>query len=172
MTGLRVVDGTCGRGSGTYDRGVFAMPDGRSRGVETLTDLTVHGDPGGAPAWTDQVVKGLQGALKPTERLPRPLGLAASAIGAGLGLFDRAVRFTATFADGSTAAIEADAALPACIARDRDVVRGVAARAVIAPDPVQPEAEISPDPAPTAVFEYEKRNGRLRRVVAKPPPRA
>lgn len=165
MSGLRVVGGTCGHGAATYDLGVFAMPDGGSRGVETVASLSIEGDP---PVWTGQIVRGLRGALRANDGLPKPLGFAASALGAGLGLFDRPARFTATFADGSTATIEADAALAACIERDREVVRGVLARGIAATAPPKDEAAGGGE-APTAIFEYEKRNGRLRRVAKVPP---
>ncbi len=166
MTAIRFIGGAH-EGAGAYELGIFHLPDGGTRAVEEVVSLTVEGERSPAPRWSGEIVRGLQGALAQAGSFRQPLGLAASVMGAGLGLFDRTVRFTAAFADGSSARIEAEAGLPALIDRDREVVRLARLRQAPTAEPsADAEAGKAADSALSAVFEYEKRNGRLRRVAA------
>lgn len=175
MTDIRMTAGSCGEGPARYEAGVFAMPDGGLRGVEDLTGLERAGDPAPGPHWTGDLVRGLQGALASTAALPRPFGLAASVVGLGLGALEGrgrpSVSLRATFSDGATAVIAAEPWLADLIERDRAVVRLALLRAAAAAPPMPepaaaaPPGDPAPDTAPTPMFEYEKRRGRLRRVA-------
>ncbi|MCJ2033212.1 hypothetical protein [Methylobacterium sp. J-068] len=128
------------------------------------------------------IARGLRDALAATGPLPRPLGLAASVLGAGLDVLGGDGRPTLSidlrFEDGATASIRADAETAARMSRDREVVRlAVLRRAtapIAAPAGAAPAAETrwpetpGPDaPALASIFAYEKRGGRLRRLAAK-----
>jgi hypothetical protein len=169
VTAIRFIGGAH-EGTGSYELGVLHLPGGGARAVEEVVSVTVQGERSPAPRWSGEIVRGLQGALAQAGGLRQPLGLAASMVGAGLGLFDRTVRFTAAFADGTSALIEAEAGLPALIDRDREIVRLARLRQAPAAEPAaspeNEEAGKAADSALSAVFEYEKRNGRLRRVAA------
>jgi len=169
MTAIRITGGACGVGAGDYEDGVFTMPDGTSRGVETLSALEGPEAAGSSTHWSGNLVRGLQGAMASAEKLPRPLSVAASAFGFGLGAFETRppiVALTIAFMDGTDAVIETDADLVALMARDRAVVQGAIARRASPPAMVAPrDADL--DRTTTAMFEYEKRNGRLRRVSGK-----
>lgn len=170
MTAIRITGGTCGAGAGDYEDGVFTMPDGASRGVETVSDLVRPEAADGSSHWSGDLVRGLQGAMASAERLPRPLSVAASAVGFGLGAFEAKPPvsvLTVTFMDGTDAVIEADADLAALMARDRAVVQAALARRASPAMPAAGDSDL--DRTTTAMFEYEKRNGRLRRVDRKDP---
>lgn len=177
MTEIVILGGTCGTGSGTYDLGLFRLPDGTARGVEDLVDLILPPEPGATPATRrGGIARGLRDALAATGPLPLPLGLAASVLDAGLDVLGGEVRPGPTldlrFADGATATIRTDAEGAARIGRDREVVRLAGLRQAVPPTlppPVEPEAGApGPDaPALASIFAYEKRGGRLRRLSAK-----
>lgn len=173
MTRLRIVAGSCGEGLGTYEAGAFALPGGGVQGAEDVASLETEGD-GPRPSWSGPIVRGLQGAITATQGLPRPIGFAARAVGIGLDILGPGAGPTATvrvtFADGSHAVIAAEAGLAALVARDREVIRRARLRGVGSPETPAPMLLPESDPAPTPMFEYEKRNGRLRRVVPKTDP--
>lgn len=177
MTEIVILGGTCGTGPGTYDLGLFHLPDGTARGVEDLVDLILPQESGATPATRrGGIARGLRDALAATGPLPRPLGLAASVLDAGLDVLGGEARPGPTldlrFADGATATIRTDAEGAARIGRDREVVRLAGLRR--SPPPALPppaEAETGPPgpdaPALASIFAYEKRGGRLRRLSAK-----
>lgn len=170
MTAIRITGGACGVGAGDYEDGVFTMPDGTSRGVETLSALEGAEAAGSSTHWSGNLVRGLQGAMASAEKLPRPLSVAASAFGFGLGAFETrplVAVLTIAFLDGANAVVEVEADLAALMARDRAVVQGAIARRASPAMAAPREADL--DRTTTAMFEYEKRNGRLRRVDRKDP---
>ena len=169
MTAIRITGGACGVGAGDYEDGVFTMPDGTSRGVESLSALDGPDAPGPPSHWSGDLVRGLQGAMASAEKLPRPLSAAASALGFGLGAFEAkppVAVLRLAFTDGSDAVVEAEADLAALMARDRAVVQAALARQATPARPAAPR-DADFDRTTTAMFEYEKRNGRLRRVSGK-----
>lgn len=179
MTAIRITGG-CGAGIASYEDGVFAMPDGTLRGAETLS--AIEGPEADAPAshWSGEILRGMQGAMASAKGLPAPLSVAASAVGLGIDVFagkPAAVSVRATFTDGAEAVIEANAAFAALIERDRAVIRAALSRQVPVVQPA--EQPVPADPAPvaaaeqatTSMFEYEKRNGRIRRVSGNASPR-
>lgn len=174
MTAIRITGGSCGAGAGTYLDGLFTMPDSSLRGVETLTEL--HGpEAAGRPApWSGDIVRGLRGALASAGTLPRALSLAVYAMDAGLGVVaprPRPATLRARFCDGTEAVIETDDGLAAVVARDRALVQAALSRG--APPAAMPDrtgaGEEAADRATTAMFEYEKRNGRIRRIARNDP---
>ncbi|WP_264048103.1 hypothetical protein [Methylobacterium flocculans] len=184
MIEIVILAGTCGAGSGTYELGLFHLPDGSARGVEDLTDLIVPPDPVVSMATCRVgIARGLREALAATGPLPRPLGLAASVLGAGLDVLGgdgrSGLSVELRFADGATATIRTDAEGVARIGRDRDVVRRAALRFAarsaedtpaesLAEPPGGEPATLGPDArALASIFAYEKRGGRLRRLSAK-----
>lgn len=190
MTKILITAGTCGEGPGSYEMGVFSLPDGRMRGVEDLVDLA-SSDVSESVARRTGIARGLREALAATGPLPRPLGLAASVLGVGLDVLGGDGRCGLTvevrFADGARASIRADAEAAAQMVRDREVLQLAALRrarpSLPAPLP-EPSADLSaselsasdvplpgmsaPDaPALASIFTYEKRGGRLRRLATK-----
>lgn len=185
MSEILFLGGTCGEGPGSYEVGVFYLPDGTARGVEDLADLTVTYGPETAPRRLG-IARGLRDALASTGPLPRPLGLAASVVGFGLDVIGSGGRsgpaLELRFADGAIASIRTEADAAARIVQDREVVRLAllrravsTARAAPAAGVVEMPAKSSAEPAPegaetralASIFAYEKRGGRLRRVAAK-----
>ena len=180
MTDIRITAGSFGEGVATYDNGVFRFPDGEARGVEDVSDLGTPPEPAPEAHWSGDIVRGLQGALATsTKALPSPFGFAASFVGLGLDVLESSANAAATlpitFGDGASATLAADGAVAALIRRDCEVVRLALARAVPAPavapapDPTDPEPDAN-DPTLTSMFQYEKRKGRLRRVVTEKAP--
>lgn len=179
MSEILLFGGTCGEGPGSYEAGVFHLPDGSARGVEDLADLTVSHGPETAPRRLG-IARGLRDALASTGPLPRPLGLAASVVGFGLEVVGSGGRPVAAlelrFADGAVASIRTEADAAARIVQDREVVRlALLRRAVPAAGVAETSTETSAEPTPegsetralASIFAYEKRGGRLRRVAAK-----
>lgn len=182
MSEIRISAGSWEAGTGSYEAGLLRLPNGDVRGVEDLVDLSVA-----APPDTRRragIAGGLRSALTAVGPLPRPLDLAASVVGFGLGLVGGggATSLQARFSDDATAVIVTDPATAALIVRDREVVRLAAARlaatppapallpapALALPAPERPQRDA--DRALTSIFEYEKRKGRLRRLaVAREP---
>ncbi|KQP50897.1 hypothetical protein ASG40_13335 [Methylobacterium sp. Leaf399] len=173
MTAIRIAGGACGSGAGAYEDGLFTMPDGTSRGIETVASLDLP-EPAAPPAhWSGDLLRGLQGALASAQALPKPVSVAASAVGFGLGAFEATPPTTLlrlAFEDGADAELAVRADLAALIARDVALVRAALERRT-PPAPAVPAAAVDADAdrATTAMFEYEKRNGRLRRVARKDP---
>lgn len=58
MADLTIIAGECGRGSGTYDTGLFTLPQGLGRGVETVVAVILHGGVEGKQTMMEQVVTG------------------------------------------------------------------------------------------------------------------
>lgn len=183
MSEILLLGGTCGEGPGSYEAGVFHLPDGSARGVEDLADLTVSHGPEPASRRLG-IARGLRDALASTGPLPRPLGLAASVAGFGLDVIGGGGRPGASlelrFADGAIASIRTEADAAARIVQDRELVRLAllrravsTARAAPAPRVAETPTESAPAPegsetrALASIFAYEKRGGRLRRVAAK-----
>lgn len=183
MTEIRIIAGSWATGVGTYKAGLFTMPGGAVRGVEDLMSMTTQGEVSDEPHWAGQIVGGLRGALAAAVRLPRPLGLAASTVTAGLGAIGdglhRRATLEAAFADGSTLVAVTEAGVVSLIRNDREVVCRAQARSALPSLPTalpagdtgddaafraRGTAADAADAALTSIFEYEKRNGRLRRV--------
>ncbi|MCC0806770.1 hypothetical protein FPV16_11130 [Methylobacterium sp. W2] len=182
MTDIRITAGSFGEGVATYEDGVFRFPNGDTRGVEDLSDFGTPPEPAPEPHWSGDIVRGLQGALATsTKGLPAPFGFAASFVGLGLDVLDPSASTVATlpikFSDGASATLAADGAVAALIRRDREVVRLALERVAPAPaiqpapaqEPMVPAPGLS-DPTLTSMFQYEKRKGRLRRVVTETTP--
>ncbi len=73
MTEIVILGGTCGTGPGTYDLGLFHLPDGTVRGVEDLVDLISPQESGATPATRrGGIARGLRDALAASGPLPRP----------------------------------------------------------------------------------------------------
>ncbi|MCJ2045603.1 hypothetical protein MKK58_13830 [Methylobacterium sp. J-078] len=177
MSEILLLGGTCGEGPGSYEAGVFHLPDGSARGVEDLADFMVSYGPEPASRRLG-IARGLRDALASTGPLPRPLGLAASVAGFGLDVIGGGGRPGASlelrFADGAIASVRTEADAAARIVQDREVVRlALLRRAVSAPMVAETPTESAPTPegsetrALASIFAYEKRGGRLRRVAAK-----
>lgn len=185
MIDILILDGTCGHGPGSYQDGLFHMPDGSLRGAEDLQDLTIS-SASEAPPRRQGIARGLRDALTATGPLPRPLGFAASVVGFGLDVLggdERAwLRLELHFTDGAVAWIRTDAAGAARIEGDREVVRLALQRQAVGrlidaelpprQSPVEsaseaPEPQGPDQPDLASIFTYEKRGGRLRRLAAK-----
>ncbi|GJE59306.1 hypothetical protein [Methylobacterium trifolii] len=132
MVEIKVVAGTCGKGRGGYEAGLFSTPDGLERSVEGLLTVEAHGDVAGARNWGGQVLDGLKGslALASNVDLSGTALLAASAL-APLSADEprRQTLLEITFADGALLIALADTNLSALIENDREVLRRGFARA-------------------------------------------
>jgi hypothetical protein len=180
MSEIRITAGAWDAEAGAYAEGLLRLPNGDILGVEELLDLSVADGSEAGPQRRVAVVRGLRSALSAVGPLPRPLDLAASFVGLGLGVIGGDVRaglsLQARFPDGTRVVIVADPATAAQMMRDREVIRLAALRRNAVPAaPVvlalpAPEPEQAAERALTSIFEYEKRKGRLRRLtVAKAP---
>ncbi|NEU12812.1 hypothetical protein G3T14_11785 [Methylobacterium sp. BTF04] len=180
MSEIRITAGTWDAEPAAYAEGLLRLPNGNILGVEDLSDLSVTDNPETGPQRRVAVVRGLRSALSAVGPLPRPLNLAASFVGLGLGVIggdvQAGVSLQARFPDGTRVVIVADPATAAQMMRDREVIRLAALRrTAIPPAPVvlalpAPEPEQAAERALTSIFEYEKRKGRLRRLaIAKAP---
>ncbi len=63
MAEIKVVAGSCGKGRGQYEAGVFTTPDGAERGVDAVVTIESHGGIAGERNWGEQVLTGLKGGL-------------------------------------------------------------------------------------------------------------
>jgi hypothetical protein len=191
MTEISFSSEDFGDGPGSYDMGVFHLPNGQVRGIEDVADLILPDASGAVPvARRGGIARGLRDALAASGPLPRPLGLAASVVGFGLDVLGADGRAALSsvelrFADGTTATIRVDGQCAAQIGRDREVVRMAALRQARSAPPRLP-AESRTERRPTeehhsegpdaralaSIFAYEKRGGRLRRLSAKAPDEA
>ncbi|KQP39095.1 hypothetical protein ASF49_21940 [Methylobacterium sp. Leaf104] len=182
MIAIQITAGTFGPGPGSYEFGVFGLPDGSLRGVEDLEALVLAPPERQAPRRSG-IARGLREALAATGPLPNPLGLAAAVAQAGLDVLGGDARpawsVEIRFRDGASALVLTDAETAAQIERDREVVRraglrlpplGTAPSGTEAPTP---EADWEGTPADAAapdgqslaaLFAYEKRGGRVRRL--------
>lgn len=134
MAELAIIAGECGRGSGTYDTGLFTLPLGLGRGVETVVAVVLHGGVEGKQSMMEQVVSGLREnaalrggvALAQTVDPTNSLAIAASVVSAGLSALDGAPKQKALievrFEDGASIVAMADAGVAALIENDRRVV--------------------------------------------------
>ncbi len=127
MNEIKFIAGTCGKGAGTYEAGLFKMPEGGQRAVETLSDLEIHGDVAPEAHWVGQIASGLKGVLTSSVKIAGPLSLAASAVGAGLNSLNEGARpravINAVFEDGSMMIALVDLGLANLIQNDREVIR-------------------------------------------------
>jgi hypothetical protein len=185
MIAIQIISGTFGAGPGSYEFGVFGLPDESLRGIEDLETLTLAPPEQAVPRRTG-IARGLREALVATGPLPNPLGLAASLMHAGLDVLggdaQPAWSVELRFRDGVHAIIRTDAETAAQIERDREVVRRASLR-LSSPSPAESPAETRPpmheeaegEPASNDVsvpdgqslaslFAYEKRGGRVRRL--------
>ena len=185
MIAIQIISGTFGAGPGSYEFGVFGLPDGSLRGVEDLETLTLAPPEQAVPRRTG-IARGLRAALVATGPLPNPLGLAASFMHAGLDVLGRDARpawsVELRFRDGVRAIIRTDAETAAQIKRDREVVQRASLRLcppspavspaeTQGPMPEEAKGEVAtidasvPDGQSLAsLFAYEKRGGRVRRL--------
>jgi hypothetical protein len=175
-------DGPWNAGPGTYESGLLRLPGGEVRGVEDLADLVLVDGP--APKRRTGVFGGLRSAVDAAGPLPRPLDLAASVAGLGLSALAGTLHARATlharFSDGARAVMAADPATAAALLHDWAVVRDAilrreagrpAPRQALLPPPMAQSPSLPapvPDeaPAPAAIFAYEMRKGRLRRLAS------
>lgn len=160
-----------GSGTGSYEAGLIVLPDGVERGVETVAGITLREE--GAPATRLLGLLGtLRGVLPEPGRQPMPMRLAVSTIRAGLGVIEEElapggsdpVAAELVFTDGSAILARMPPDLVSTIRRDREIARAALARSA-RPAVPPPAAQHREADAPTSIFRYEKRNGRLRRVV-------
>lgn len=133
MNEVKIIAGTCGKGPGSYESGLFKMPEGGQRAVETLAELEIHGDVAPEAHWVGQIASGLKGVFSSSIKIAGPLSIAASAVGAGLGAINegskpRAV-INAIFDDGSVIIALVDLGVANLIQNDREVVRRALLRA-------------------------------------------
>lgn len=150
MNEIKVIAGTCGKGIGAYESGLFKMPEGGQRAVETLVELEIHGDVAPEAHWVGQIASGLKGVFSSSIKIAGPLSLAASAVGAGLGAINEGSRpravINAIFDDGSVIIALTDLGVANLIQNDRDVIRRALLRAGHLPQPAQHD---SSDPSPS-----------------------
>ncbi|KQQ24814.1 hypothetical protein ASF58_15235 [Methylobacterium sp. Leaf125] len=185
MIAIQIISGTFGAGPGSYEFGVFGLPDGSLRGVEDLETLTLAPPEQVVPRRTG-IARGLRDALVATGPLPNPLGLAASLMHAGLDVLGGDARPTWSvelrFRDGVQALVRTDAETAAQIERDREVVQRASLRlppprSAVPPDEIQPrmpavaegeaasiDASVPDGQTLSSLFAYEKRGGRVRRL--------
>lgn len=189
MNDIRIVAGRWEAGHGTYADGLLGLPNGDLRGLEAVVDLSAE-EPETALRRRVGIVGGLRSALQAAGPLPRPLDLAASMVGLGLGALGGDLHAVSVlrlrFADGAGVRIETDPATAALITRDHAVIRRALARlgpadSSAAPRLTRPLLALPPPPVPAhppspqgglqadleipSIFEYEKRKGRLRRMA-------
>lgn len=177
-------DGPWCAGQGRYEAGLLHLPGGEVRGVEDLADLVPVDSP--TPQRRTGVVGGLRSALDAAGPLPRPLDFAVSVVGLGLGALAGTLHARATlqarFSDGARAVIAADPATAVALLHDWALVRDAMGRreaqaptprqALLPPPVAQPLSLATPgpvtdeSPAPAAIFAYEMRKGRLRRLAS------
>lgn len=145
MAELTIVAGECGRGSGEYDTGLFKLPDGRERGAETITEITVHGGVGEKQSAFSQVLGGLRGGIALAQQLDltAPVTVAASALGAGLGALDKGPKQRALievkFRDDATFVAMTDIGIASLMENDRRVIQLAAKRLYPETEPIQIE---------------------------------
>lgn len=174
MIAFRVLDGPCGAGPGQYRAGCLILPDGTTRGIETVATLSGSSPGGGASGLSAGIVGSLNALLPGQGGRALPLRLALAGMRAGLGAVadelapGGAATTEIVFQDGTRieAALRPDER--AVLLHDRDLALGVLARRQ------SPAASADLDPAQqealTSIFRYEKRQGRLRRVTGSETP--
>lgn len=157
-------------GQGRYAGGLIALPDGTVHGVEAIARVEARG---AERPQAGDVVGAVRSALGAALSLPLPFRIAASSLRAGLGALEEGLRpaeglarVTLTLRDGLVIETLMPVETATLIRRDAEIVRGALDRAGAVdrpPEPVpSPGAETA---ALTSIFRYEKRNGRLRRIV-------
>lgn len=141
MNELKIIAGTCGKGIGAYESGLFKLPEGGQRAVETLVEIEIHGDVVPEAHWVGQIASGLKGVFSSSVKIAGPLSLAASAVGAGLGALNEGARpravINAVFEDGSVAIALTDLGVANLIQNDREVIRRALLRAGHLPQEAQ-----------------------------------
>ncbi|GEP08608.1 hypothetical protein [Methylobacterium gnaphalii] len=174
MSGFSIDEGPCGAGAGSYEAGLFTLPDGTARGVETIARLSRRSAPSRGSALPG-FLGSLRKALPTAGRLAMPARLAVSTVRAGLGVIeeglgpdqDEPAVVEIAFADGTMIVARMPPALIAALRRDREVALGALGRAAVGkPAPTEESVEAQEaSEALTSIFRYEKRQGRLRRVT-------
>lgn len=133
MNEIKIIAGTYGKGTGSYESGLFKLPEGGQRAVETLSELEIHGDVAPEAHWVGQIASGLKGVISSSVKIAGPLSLAASAVGAGLNSINEGARpravINAVFEDGSTIIALVDLGIANLIQNDREVIRRALLRA-------------------------------------------
>ncbi|MCF4127276.1 hypothetical protein [Methylobacterium sp. SyP6R] len=132
MAEIKVVAGSCGKGRGQYEAGVFTTPDGAERGVDAVVTIESHGGIAGERNWGEQVLTGLKGGLGLASNLDLTgaTGLAASALAAVEADESRPKALVEiAFTDGGFIVALADARLAALVTHDREVLQVGFARA-------------------------------------------
>lgn len=132
MAEIKIVAGSCGKGRGLYEAGVFTTPDGLERGVDAVITIESHGGVAGERGWDEQMLTGIKGGLGLASNLDLTgaAGLAASALAAVEA--DEAqpkALVEIAFVDGGFIVALADARLAALVTHDREVLRVGFARA-------------------------------------------
>ncbi len=132
MAEIKVVAGSCGKGRGQYEAGIFTLPDGTEHGVDAVVTIDAHGDVAGERNWGEQVLTGIKGSLGLASNLDLTgaAGLAASALAAVEADESRPKALVEiAFTDGGVIVALADARLPALVTHDREILRVGFARA-------------------------------------------
>ncbi|MGX7708559.1 hypothetical protein [Methylobacterium sp. Gmos1] len=132
MAEIKIVAGSCGKGRGQYEAGVFTTPDGVERGVDTVVAIESHGGVTGERGWGEQVLTGIKGGLGLASQLDLTgaAGLAASALASVEADESQPKALVEiAFADGGVVVALADARLAALVTHDREVLRVGFARA-------------------------------------------
>ncbi|AWN48767.1 hypothetical protein DK419_22440 [Methylobacterium terrae] len=132
MAEIKIVAGSCGKGRGQYEAGVFTTPDGIERGVDAVVTIESHGGVAGERGWGEQVLTGIKGGLglASTLDLTGAAGLAASALAAVEADENQPKALVEiAFVDGGFIVALADARLTALVMHDREVLRVGFARA-------------------------------------------
>ncbi|GEO99606.1 hypothetical protein [Methylobacterium haplocladii] len=178
MSVFPIDEGSGGAGTGSYACGLLTLANGEARGVEAVASLTAREDATRRSAASQRVpgfLDTLRGALPASTRLSMPARLAVSTVRAGLGVIEEGFApggddleiVEVAFSDGASLVARMPAELVAAIRHDREIALGVLARSgrtQIVPAEAMSEADDSAE-ALTSIFRYEKRNGRLRRVI-------
>ena len=177
MDAFGIEEGACGPGRAHYASGLIHLPDGSLRGVEEIVSIEARRDRGRvaeASRKTSDLAGSVREALASTKPISLPLRLALSTVRAGLGAIEEGLRpavdttFDIRFTDGASIAALMPLQTAVSIQRDAEIARSAIRRALPHTSEPLPPNENATDDALTSIFRYEKRNGRLRRIAAKP----
>lgn len=180
MDAFEIEEGACGPGSARYAAGTITLPDGSLRGVEEIARIALRDDADGSTSVsrrTRSLAGSVRKALGTARTAPLPLRLALSSLRAGLGVIEDELQpreaqiHEIGFRDGGLIVARMPLETAALIRHDIETVRAASARASTIGSVALPEPSATSeaaDEALTSIFRYEKRNGRLRRVLGKP----